>query len=250
MKNIMLFALVGLALAACGSPPSGLPNEQPAALPTLPPAIVSGPGEPGTFQPARCRFALPDDVQEGVDVECGYLSVLENRDFTEEPSDIRVIMLAVAIFHPPGGATRSDPVIYLSGGPGVSTLKLIRYQLEAFTDLIFPGGRDLVLFDQRGVGLSRPALDCPGLYDLSYDLLDRQVDNQPVTEEEISELIWDELLTCQRALAQVADPAVGFNKPQSMLIVVVFPAPFGPKKPNIPPLRISRFTPLTALTSP
>ena len=205
MKNIMLFALAGLTLAACGSTPSGPPDEQPATLPTLPPAVVSEPGEPGTFQPARCRFILPEDVQEGVDVECGYLSVPEQRDFTGETSNARVIMLAVAIFHPPGGATRSDPVIYLSGGPGVSTLKLIRYQLDAFTDLVFPSGRDLVLFDQRGVGLSRPALDCPGLYDLSYDLLDQQVDNQPVTEEKITALIWDELMTCQRALAQIAD---------------------------------------------
>jgi len=46
-----------------------------------------------------------------------------------------------------------------------------------------------------------------------------------------------------------ADPAVGFNRPQSMLIVVVFPAPLGPKNPNISPLRISRFRPLTAVTS-
>lgn len=205
MKRFLLIALTGLVLAGCSGAPSGSPTEQLVAPPTLPPAIVSEPGEPGTFQPARCRFALPEDMQEGIDVECGYLSLLEQREFTGESSNHRVIMLAVAIFHPPGGATRADPVIYLSGGPGSSALKSIRYQLKAFTDLVFPTGRDLVLFDQRGVGFSRPALDCPGFNDLSRDLVDRKVDGQLVTEDMISALFWDELMACQRTLAQVAD---------------------------------------------
>ncbi len=46
-----------------------------------------------------------------------------------------------------------------------------------------------------------------------------------------------------------AVPEVGFSRPLSMLMVVVFPAPLGPRKPNISPLRISRFSPFTALTS-
>jgi len=35
-----------------------------------------------------------------------------------------------------------------------------------------------------------------------------------------------------------AEPELGFNSPQSIRIVVVFPAAFGPKSPNISPLFI------------
>src|SRR6059058_5859430 len=47
-----------------------------------------------------------------------------------------------------------------------------------------------------------------------------------------------------------AAPAVGLASVQSMLIVVVFPAPLGPRKPNTSPVATSKSTPLTASTSP
>src|SRR6266540_6974501 len=47
-----------------------------------------------------------------------------------------------------------------------------------------------------------------------------------------------------------ATPADGRNRPISILIVVVLPAPFGPRKPKISPGRTSRSTPLTAGVSP
>jgi pimeloyl-ACP methyl ester carboxylesterase len=205
-SSVGIAPLLGLLLAACGRAEVQPTGEVGATLhPSPRPAILAGPGEPGTFEPAACRFVLPEEVREGVDVDCGYLSVLEQRGSREDSSDGRVIMLAVAVFHPPGGATRSDPVIYLSGGPGASSLESIRYQLELFTDLVFPTGRDLVLFDQRGVGLSRPALDCPGFYELSRELLDREVDGQLVTDEQISDSVWDEVIACRQALERVAD---------------------------------------------
>src|SRR2546421_1614835 len=45
-------------------------------------------------------------------------------------------------------------------------------------------------------------------------------------------------------------PAVGLTSVQSMLIVVVLPAPFGPRNPNTSPLATSNSTPRTASTSP
>jgi pimeloyl-ACP methyl ester carboxylesterase len=205
MPRVILSGLALATLANCQGREAGAPEPTPTTSASLAPAMLDGPAQPGTLRPARCRFALPKDVREGVDVECGYLSVPERRDSVQNASGGRVLMLAVAIFHPPGGSTQADPVIYLSGGPGFSTLKVLRYQLGAFTDLVFPTGRDLVLFDQRGVGLSRPALDCPGFYELSRELLDGQIDGRPVSKEEISARAWQEVLNCQQTLAQVAD---------------------------------------------
>ncbi len=42
------------------------------------------------------------------------------------------------------------------------------------------------------------------------------------------------------------DPLVGLRSPQMTDMVVVLPAPLGPRKPWISPAAISRFTPSTA----
>jgi hypothetical protein len=45
-------------------------------------------------------------------------------------------------------------------------------------------------------------------------------------------------------------PESGVRTPVSRRIVVVFPAPFGPRNPNISPSRTVRFTSFTAVTEP
>ena len=50
--------------------------------------------------------------------------------------------------------------------------------------------------------------------------------------------------------ATVALPPVGLASVQSMLIVVVLPAPFGPRNPNTSPASTENETPRTASTSP
>jgi pimeloyl-ACP methyl ester carboxylesterase len=206
-KNILylLLTIVLFIAPAC----SAVKTEESVPTPTVPsanlPAILPEAGEPGTFQRTRCRFILPEEIIEGQDVECGYLTVLESRSEDGSISGSRLIQLAVAILHPPGGASQPEPVIYLSGGPGFGVLELIHYQYEALSEPVFATGRDLVLFDQRGVGISRPALDCPGLDELSRDLLDRQVDGQEVDQEQVTTLLLESIGDCREMLAEVAD---------------------------------------------
>ena len=50
--------------------------------------------------------------------------------------------------------------------------------------------------------------------------------------------------------AMLAVPAVGGNYPVSIFIVVVFPAPFGPRKPTISPRSTLKQTSLTAMNRP
>src|SRR5258705_8748378 len=45
-------------------------------------------------------------------------------------------------------------------------------------------------------------------------------------------------------------PAVGLSSPAMMRMVVVLPAPFGPRKPWISPLGTSKLTPSTAVNDP
>jgi pimeloyl-ACP methyl ester carboxylesterase len=197
--------ILGLAACVC---PTAKPSASPepfVEIPTQPafPAFLPAPSIPGEFQPAACLFPLPEDIRQGKEVECGYLTVPEQREKTASTG--RLIRLAVAIFHPPGGATQPDPVIYLSGGPGASILKLIRYQYDLLSAPVFATGRDLVVFDQRGVGLSQPALDCPDYDEWALDLLDGEVDGRQVNETDLKNLLLDALRVCREKLAKVAD---------------------------------------------
>ncbi len=50
--------------------------------------------------------------------------------------------------------------------------------------------------------------------------------------------------------ATVADPEVGWRRPQSILMVVDLPAPLGPRNPKISPLDTWRSTASTAVKAP
>ncbi|MBN1936627.1 MAG: alpha/beta fold hydrolase [Anaerolineae bacterium] len=205
-KFLNVVALVGalLALTACGtpapSPATALPAITPTPRPTPTPEFIST----ARFEPAPCPFVLPEGYIQGENVDCGWLIVPENRNML--PS--RAIRLAVGIFHPAGGATRADPIIYLSGGPGGSALELIRYQFEEFFAPVMEGARrDLILFDQRGVGVSRPALDCPNVDVLMRDLSERVRNGHPTSEQETGDLVLAAYLACGENLRRVADLA-------------------------------------------
>ncbi|MCP4542709.1 MAG: alpha/beta hydrolase [Chloroflexi bacterium] len=202
-KMMVVFILLGLTLClpACGgtseTPTATLaPTSVPG--PTRTPELVSSP----RFDQAACSFVLPEGYVQGENVTCGYLVVPEDR--SQLPS--RAIRLAVGIFHPKGGAANPDPVIYLSGGPGGSALEFIRYQFDDhFAPVLETMQRDLIVFDQRGVGRSKPALDCPNFNDLSLELLDGEMDGQQISDEQVSALAMGALQTCAANLGQIAD---------------------------------------------
>ena len=69
-------------------------------------------------------------------------------------------------------ARNGPPVQYIAGGPGGSSwleADEVGFWLDWVDSTAWSGG--LVLYDQRGVGLSEPALGCPELRDLRRELL-------------------------------------------------------------------------------
>jgi pimeloyl-ACP methyl ester carboxylesterase len=102
------------------------------------------------FEVTECRFP----TEPNQDVDCGDLIVPEDR----KQLDGNSIRLHVAIFHP-GGIIRSDPVIFLHGGPGQRTLDWITESYENAFRYLFPN-RDFIVFDQRGTGYAQPRLSC------------------------------------------------------------------------------------------
>lgn len=122
----------------------------PTQLPTSLPTVAYTP----LYEEAPCQFDTPNRIR----VTCGYAIVPENR--TANSSD--TIKLAVAVFHSTSSNPAPDPVVFLQGGPGGQAVKL---SAEAYEYLVEPfiSERDYVTFDQRGTGLSDPALKCDEL---------------------------------------------------------------------------------------
>lgn len=106
------------------------------------------------FQTTEC-WVQPDSKAR---TDCGWLMVPEDWN----NPDAQKLKLPVAIYRPLNPDPSLQPVIYLSGGPGYPALGVnggaISYWRQSAND-IFPG-RTLILFDQRGTGLSSPKLEC------------------------------------------------------------------------------------------
>ncbi|MFH0728005.1 MAG: alpha/beta hydrolase [Pseudomonadota bacterium] len=129
-----------LVIISCGSSDSSSPLPE-----TVP-----------RFECTPCKHALVPNST----TECGYLIVPENHG---KPNG-KTIKVYVGIFKNPNGASSTEPVFYLIGGPGAATT-------DAFTLFedtspgnyfrhTFGDNRDIVVIDQRGTNNSYPALYC------------------------------------------------------------------------------------------
>jgi len=147
----LLGVCCAVVLTGCGDDarPSTIdPNDRSATIPAdrLPPTTDA-------FTRTDCWFSVPF----GVTVECGHVIV------PEDPAapDGTALTLAIARFFSDEEQVEDDPVVYLEGGPGGDAVATVSNLFDVFSHLL--GARDLVVFDQRGTGHSRPRLDCPEL---------------------------------------------------------------------------------------
>lgn len=151
---VWLAAVVGLIAAACGSadkdPYAGLPEPSfgltvPKKKPTY---------EPKFTKQSRCPIRGSDDKRITVRIECGQLTVPENRDKPLEEQ----VTLQVAIIRSLSPTPKPDPVVYLEGGPGGSALASLELWVIPPSPLL--AERDVIIMDQRGAGYSNPRFAC------------------------------------------------------------------------------------------
>ncbi|MCB0032396.1 MAG: alpha/beta fold hydrolase [Anaerolineales bacterium] len=174
---IRLLALMILFSVGCSTPPEIEPHPaqtadatavQPPIIPTTEPTPV--PAYVPAFETAACQFTSTVEA----DIQCGTLIVPEDRAHPE-----RMIRLHVAVIASRSSNPAPDPVVYLNGGPGAHTLAAADYFAMQFDDIL--DQRDLILFDQRGVGYSEPALDCPEI--MAEKLAHLEADLDPAAEK-------------------------------------------------------------------
>ena len=149
--GLSLLTLLAL-LVACGD--DGASNPDAAvdqALPAMDARDDAGDGAgpmPRAFpsDPVPCRLALPLDAEDGRDVACVDVAGTDGGDIT----------VHVTVFDPTLPAL---PVYVVMGGPALRGSAYVRY-LSRETRRARFGERPVVYVEQRGVGVSEPALRC------------------------------------------------------------------------------------------
>ncbi len=178
--------------------PDPTATTQPIAkpAPTEVPVPTKAPATQG-LQPVSCSFSLPT----GANATCYVLFVPENR----ASSNSRTIELAVAVFKSSGNNPAKDPVVYLEGGPGGNALQALEFTYEDnFVPML--ADRDVIVFDQRGTGYSKPSLACDEYTKLAYDTL-----NKNISLEEGNKLFIAALLKCHDRLIATGVDLTAYN---------------------------------------
>lgn len=110
---------------------------------------------PITLIQTECPLPVPDELEEGRTITCGYLQVPQDR---AAPTG-RQVKLPYARIRAESAHPHTDPLVYLVGGPGGSALAEFSQVYAWFRPL--RRDRDLILYDQRGTLLAEPVLECP-----------------------------------------------------------------------------------------
>lgn len=147
------------------------------------------------FEETDCTF----DVPAGVIVDCGDLVVAQDRNNLTD-GEIRV---AVAILRHPSGNPQPDPIIHLAGGPGNSWLRVFDRAYTLFQ--INDANRDVIVFDQRGAGLSQPNFQCDVTPPSAEALIERIGAGDQSAAIDLRELVTEYNIACGEALSEQHD---------------------------------------------
>ena len=165
------------APVAAGSPSPEATDAETAA-PTPIPEGTSAPETAG-FVESPCWT----DGLGGAEMTCGQLIVPADREHPEN-GDIR---LAVQIFHARDSDPAPDPIIYLDGGPGGHTIEALPLTFSQLVDP-FLDDRDFIVFDQRGLGYSEPAMECENVIEFETEAFEEGLTGEEYTARSIEEI--------------------------------------------------------------
>ena len=112
------------------------------------------PPYPITLIQSECPLPVPEELEEGRTITCGYLQVPQDRAV---PAG-RQVKLPYTRIRAESAHPHADPLVYLVGGPGGSALAEFSQVYAWFRPL--RRDRDVILYDQRGTLLAEPVLEC------------------------------------------------------------------------------------------
>jgi len=131
-----------------------------------------------TIQAQDVKFETTDSFYQGVealekeDITWAVLTIPENWDKPEQ----RKVQLAVSVLKNKAGKEDAEAVVFIQGGPGEKSVE----GLWSWLDHPLRESKDIVLFDIRGTGLSKPRL-CENLGEEFFKILAK--DQSPAEDE-------------------------------------------------------------------
>ena len=121
------------------------------------------------LEPGGCAVPIPETEKN---VQCGYVVVPEDRS----AHNGKTIRLPIVILRSLSSTPKPDPVLRTLGGPGASSLKMIRGRRAS----PWLRDRDMIIFEQRGTKFAQPALDCPEVDESTIESVKAQLDHAAV----------------------------------------------------------------------
>jgi pimeloyl-ACP methyl ester carboxylesterase len=189
----VLAAGVGIAAAISVLVAWKLAHRQ--AVPATVAAQQAEPAAPSHVEMTPCWFEIP----EGRAARCG--AYVAGPEATGVPVAIRFVVFQ-------GGAAE-DPLVYINGGPGSAVgidAAGIANWWGITRNAVWMQGRDVVVFDQPGVGVSTPSLDCPELAEAGGRIF---IERLALDQENA---LWrDAASRCRQRLAQSGLRLAAFN---------------------------------------
>lgn len=128
------------------------------AIPATSAAQTPGASAASTYVDAPCVRELPAPLVEGESASCGVVTAPMYPDAVSTD----VVRLSVIRIASTSEAPAAEPLLILTGGPG----QALDSVLPLFGDAAplyrpFLETQEVILFDQRGMGMSEPSLACP-----------------------------------------------------------------------------------------
>ena len=157
--KLIIFCILIFALFVNGC--TGQVVVTPTAVPTQTQTPVPAPVR--ELESVECRTPNPSLIK----MECYDLLVPEDRADPES----QMLRLHVAIFRSRSSSPASDPILFLSGGPGQPGIPFVMNS-QSFSGFM-KSNRDVIVFDQRGTGQSQPSLACPEAGQFYMDALNK-----------------------------------------------------------------------------
>lgn len=171
------------------------------ALPASASVTTSGPSGTPVFVPDPCP-APPQPIAELKKARCGQLIVPETRHLTNAPK----IRLSVTIVAAASPQKKSDPIVWLAGGPGDDAIT----EIPMATAGKLNADRDVIFMSQRGTYTAQPRLACPSVDRWPADTL-----NMPYDAAATGKAYSVATLECRKELASQTSDLGAYNTLES-----------------------------------
>lgn len=126
------------------------------------------------IEPSECALPVPPNEKH---VECYYLVVPEDHGLKNG----RTIRLPIVILKTDSPNPKPDPVLKTLGGPGASSLKMIRGRNAS----PWLKDRDYIIYEQRGTRYAQPWLACPEVDSANTESAKAKLDRHTARKKEL-----------------------------------------------------------------